>query len=59
MITTEVVWAVQGFYSKRYGWETLIYCDTREGAWDMVACYRENEPGIPVRVRLRELARLS
>lgn len=55
MSCAEVVWAVQGFYSELYGWESVTYCDTRADALAMCDCYRENEPGVAFRVRVLAL----
>lgn len=44
---------IQGRYGPPCVWETVTTEETRKGAIAMLRDYRENEPGIPFRVRRR------
>ena len=44
-------WEVQGNYGYGHGWECVDASDTHEGALEALQTYRENEPGIPFRVK--------
>jgi len=45
-------WDVQGNYGYGHGWEHVDSSDSEQGAYDAMALYRANEPGVPFRVVL-------
>ncbi len=45
-------WDVQGNYGYGHGWEHVDSSDTEQGAYDSMALYRANEPGVRFRVVL-------
>lgn len=42
---------VQGYYSPSIGWETVTIDETYAEAKEMLRDYRENERGIPFRIK--------
>jgi hypothetical protein len=42
---------IQGYYSDQYGWEMVTAEETWKAAKEMLKCYRDNEPGIPFRIK--------
>jgi len=46
-----VTYEVQGNYGYGDGWECVTAEDTRPDAVDRLREYRENEPGVPFRIR--------
>jgi hypothetical protein len=49
---TRDVYDIQGDYGYGHGWETLCAEETYREARAQVRCYRENEPGVPFRIKL-------
>lgn len=44
-------WEVQADYGYGHGWECVDACDNREAGLDALDLYRENEPGVPLRLK--------
>jgi hypothetical protein len=47
---TKDVWEVQGNYG--YGWEMVTTEESRSDAKKQLACYDENEPNVPHRLKM-------
>jgi hypothetical protein len=42
---------IQGYYGNQYGYETVTTESNWKDAKEMLKCYRENEKGIPFRIK--------
>lgn len=46
----KTIYVIQGNYGYGHGWEDVTADDTRKDGLASLACYRQNEAGVPFRM---------
>lgn len=55
---SEKVYVLQGMYAPRE-WDDILTEATKKEAHEQLACYNENEPGVPHRIIQRKVKKCS